>query len=140
MTYVCAEEKCPHEEACSKADDDAEVHGARNGAELRDAGDYGKDDQAQHIVDDRGAQDDPGLRAAHRVEVFQDARGDAHARRAQRCADEKVKRKGRLGDQPEADSVSKQHGHHHADDRDEAGGGRDRAHLGERRFESHLEE
>jgi hypothetical protein len=93
---VSAKEECPDEEACGKADDDAEIHGPRNGAELCDAGDHGKNDQAQHVVDDRGAQDDAGLGAGHRIEVFQDARGDAHARRAQGCADEQVKRKGRV--------------------------------------------
>jgi hypothetical protein len=72
---VSAKEECPDEEACGKADDDAEIHGPRNGAELCDAG---------------------GLGAGHRIEVFQDARGDAHARRAQGCADEQVKRKGRV--------------------------------------------
>ena len=124
----------------SAPDDPREIQGPRDRAEFRNAGNHGKHDQTENVVDDRGTEDDAGLGTGHRVEVLQHSCGDADARRAQSRTDEEVKREGRFGQQPKTDSVSEQHRCDHPDDRDQPGRWRDRAHLGERRFEADLEE
>ena len=54
------------------------------------AGDDGEDHQAEHVVDDRGAEDDARFPGLQPVEVGEHAGGDADAGGAQRGADEDV--------------------------------------------------
>ena len=57
---------------------------------------HGQDDQAEHVVDHGGAQDEPGLVGLEPSQVLEHARGDADARGRQRRADEEMHRGRRL--------------------------------------------
>ncbi len=63
---------------------------------------HGEDHEPDHVVDDRGPQNDAGLAALGRVQVAEYAGGDADARRGQHGAEEDVHVGWLRGKQPHA--------------------------------------
>ena len=105
-----------------------------------DARDHRQDQQAEDVVDDRGAEDDPREGRTQGVRVLEHARGDPDARRGEHGAQEGVQHPRLLGAHQLADPEPEQHGRDDADDGHERGPAADRHHLLRRRFQAHVEE
>lgn len=80
----------PQEEDRPDEDSGHGPRGQARGPRGRDGRDRGEDDEAEDVVQDRGAEDDLRLARLRDAEVLQHSRRDAHARRRERRADEDV--------------------------------------------------
>ena len=105
-----------------------------------DPGDDGQDDQPLHVVDDRGAEDDPGFVGVRPPEILHHARGDADARGGQRRAEKDVRVDARARQQPRAHAPAKDEGADDAQRRHHEGGEADLHHLRHGGLEADLEE
>ena len=110
------------------------------GAELNaaagdDADDDREHDQAEDVVDDRGAEDDLRLGRLQPAEVLEDPRGDADAGGAQRGADEQRDRGGSPGSSSRDGAKPKHERDHDADHGDRQRARTDGEHLLHRRLE-----
>ena len=65
-----------------------------------DGGDDGQHQQAEHVVDHRGAEHDAGFRRLDLAQILEDARGDPDAGGAEDRPDERVLVSGRAGQEP----------------------------------------
>ena len=128
--------------ATARRPDDPQHRHRGAGRETRD---HAQDDEAEHVIDDRGADDDPGLRRRHAAQIGQHARGDADRSRREGRADEDAggRQVGggnrRMREERPVD-VAQGERQHHADGRDGERGGADAEHLLEIGLQPDLEE
>ncbi len=101
--------------------------------------DDGEDDEAEHVVDDGGAEDDPGLGGVDTAQILEDAGRDADAGGGERGTEEEVVVDRSVRQKPTADEPAEGKGSGDPDEGDEErrkADGQDVAHGG---LEAHLE-
>ena len=130
-------------------EDDGAADDARDGEEGErfasrggrgEAGDEGQHDQAEHVVEDGCAEDDPALRALGLAEILEHAGGDADAGGGQRGADEDMRRLRAAGQEPGRDSPAERQGRGDTDERHEQGRGADPDEQADVGLEPHVEQ
>ena len=132
-----------HQEPGRLAGAERHFEGGEVLAEIRGGsgrGHHRQDEQAEHVVDDRGAQDNARLDGVQQVGILEDASGDPDAGGAERRPDERVGVGGSVRKEPAAHAESKRERSDDADRRDQEGRGSDAEHLADGGLEPHFEE
>jgi hypothetical protein len=79
---------------------------------------HGQDDQPEHVIDNRGTEDDTGLRRLRPPQVAKDPGGDAHAGGGEHRAEEDVDVHAVVGEQHGADRPTQSPGSQNPQHRD----------------------